>query len=400
MPLALEKISNAGTAEKPAASTAPVAVKAPPWAGPGIGPNNFDFLRFFFAVAVILSHSYALLWGGKYEPFMRITGGQVNLGQLAVDSFFIISGFLVTHSWLRSTSTLSYFKKRALRIYPAFVVAVLLTALIVFPLASTSGFHVYSQIKPVSLATHVARLQGYELPGLFPNNRSHAVNGSLWSISYEFWCYVGIALIGLCGILKRPWAVVTIFCVAIAISVVFLAWKLTPGGKFLGVIFGYPPFWARLLPYYLAGTLFYLYRNAIRYSGWMAALAVAAIAIGSVVPFGLSLALPVAWTYLLFWFAFHPAIRLHRWARFGDFSYGIYLFAFPIQQLLIMWWRPTPLPSTLFVVAALATLLVAPLSWHVVEKPSLILKSSRVRSPASRTRAAGTFKNRIRPRAA
>jgi peptidoglycan/LPS O-acetylase OafA/YrhL len=344
------------------------------WAGPGIAPNNFDFLRFTFALAVILSHSYALLRGGEAEPLMRSTRGQISLGALAVDSFFIISGFLVTHSWLHSASTSSYFKKRILRIYPAFVVATLAVVAIVFPLASKSGLRIYAAVRPMSVLGSMVQLRGYEPPGLFPANLSHAANGSLWSISYEFWCYAGIALFGLCGVLKRRWLLAAIFCAAISISLVFLGWKLTPGGKFFGVVLGFPAFWARLLPYYLAGTLFYLYRNSIPRSAGIASAAAGSIALGAVIPFGLAVVLPISWTYLIFWFAFHPTVQLHGWARFGDFSYGLYLYAFPIQQLLIMWSGVRLSPITLFASAVPFTILAAIVSWHVVEKRFLRMK--------------------------
>src|SRR4051812_27372591 len=111
-------------------------------ANPGRLPaNNFDFLRFAFASLVILSHSYPLATGTEdREPLALATHGQLTLGALAVDCFFIISGFLILHSWQSNPAPLDYLRKRVLRIYPAFLIVAALDAFVVTPLFSTSGF--------------------------------------------------------------------------------------------------------------------------------------------------------------------------------------------------------------------------------------------------------------------
>src|SRR4051812_35296360 len=98
--------------------------------GAEIRRNNFDFLRFCFAVLVILSHSYPLTGNTAAEPIGRITGGTVVFGSVAVEAFFVISGFLIAHSWLHSASAGQYLKKRILRIYPGYLVAMLISFLL------------------------------------------------------------------------------------------------------------------------------------------------------------------------------------------------------------------------------------------------------------------------------
>src|SRR5271154_4636955 len=98
--------------------------------------NNLDFVRLFLAILVIFSHSYPLGLGTeKNEPFMLATNGQITGGSIAVDCFFILSGFLIAHSFIYSNSLLDYFRKRVFRIYPAFIVAMLFGALLIAPIA-------------------------------------------------------------------------------------------------------------------------------------------------------------------------------------------------------------------------------------------------------------------------
>ncbi|HEY1686836.1 MAG TPA: acyltransferase [Tepidisphaeraceae bacterium] len=345
----------------------------------GIGRNNFDFVRFSLAVAVILSHSYALLWGASTEPLISSTRGQLALGGLAVDWFFVISGFLITHSWLRSKSTIDYFKKRVLRIYPGFIEAVLLCAFIVAPLSSpVIRSHFTAAVRPVSTLAQMFLLRFREPGFTFLSNPAPAINGSLWSILYEFWCYIGVAFLGLIGYLKAPRAVARLFILMIGVSVVFVALQLTPGGKWLGKIVGYPPFYARLLPYYLSGMVFYLYRNKIPYSNWLGLVSLVLVIIAARIPYGVAVIFPSAGTYLLFWFAFHPYIRLENWARYGDFSYGIYVFAFPIQQILIMELGRKISPLFLFTVATPLTIAAGAISWYLVERRFLKLKKKSI----------------------
>ena len=351
--------------------------------------NNFDFLRFALASLVIFSHSFALLSGtDATEPLMRLTRGQVCSGELAVDWFFVISGFLITHSWLRGRGTWDFFRKRALRIYPAFVVAMIVCAAVVAPLALDDPADAFTRGQLVEFARGAVTLSGYHHELTFPRNPLSAVNGSTWSISFEAWCYVGLVLLGLTGLLRRRRFILAVFAVLILVSLVFLVFELHPGGKWFRVIFGSPRTWARLLPYYLAGVVFYLFNDRIPHSNRLAAICAACLAAAPLIPYGVAVALPVAGTYVLFWFAFHPRVRLERWAARGDFSYGIYLYAFPIQQLLIHW-IPALRPLELFALAMPLSAACGMMSWHAVEKWFLYRKKTDAgRPPVVREAAA------------
>ncbi len=335
--------------------------------------NNFDFLRLALAVLVIYSHAYPLgLASETLEPFNRLTHGQATGGGLAVDSFFIMSGFLICASAQRSSSALSFLKKRVTRIYPGFLVSALLTALIVVPLAGAQ--FVYPLVLPRvgNFLLQSLRLIEFSHVNAFAGNPyPNVINGSTWSISYEFWCYIGVSLLMIAGLLRYRTVIAGLFVAGWIIGIAFRVEGWILGGKMLGVVVGVPQFWARLLPLYLSGVVFYLYRERIPLKITLALASVAAFAVACFFQAGLAVVFPFAGAYLLFWFAFSPAIRLHRAGHFGDFSYGTYLYAFPIEQLLMQHFGHTVAPWLLFVTATPIVLLLAVASWYGVERPFL-----------------------------
>jgi peptidoglycan/LPS O-acetylase OafA/YrhL len=133
-------------------------------------------------------------------------------------------------------------------------------------------------------------------------------------------------------------------------------------------VMGSPQLWARLLPLYLAGVVFYLFREKIVRSGWFAVVACSVLAGACWVPYGLTAVFPVAGTYLAFYLAYAPWLRLHGFGRYGDFSYGTYLYAFPVQQLVMKMIGHAVAPWVLFVWAAPMTLVLAAGSWYGVER--------------------------------
>ena len=150
-----------------------------------------------------------------------------------------------------------------------------------------------------------------------------------------------------------------------------LNWKC---GFHLPLYLGGPSIeWLRLMTFFLAGMCYYLYREKITCNGRFLWLSVLALTI-SCITNSLSLTLPIFGTYLLFYFAFHPKIHLHRFGRKTDLSYGIYLYAWPIQQLLLKYFFSALNPITLFLCALPLSCAAAYLSWTLVEKPFLKLK--------------------------
>lgn len=334
--------------------------------------NNFDILRFLFASLVVFSHSYPLGEGHELrEPLSKLTG-QTTLGGLSVHCFFIISGFLIAASWDRRKDVGQFLKKRILRIYPGFIIANAVGVFLVAPMVADPAIG-NAGVSLKQFVWDCLRLQGTQLPEtLFPQNHLHAVNGSIWSIAYEFWCYVGVMILGLVPLFHRRSFVLGLFVVSLAVAFIFPTFHLEWfGGGILGKIFGYPFFWARLLPNYLVGVVAWRYREEIIVSNRLAILAFIALAASVPVANSWSVMFPICGAYLVLWSAFHSSCKAHGFAKYGDFSYGMYLYAFPIQQLLVMNNAGSMNPYVLFAVAWPLSILAGMLSWYVVERPFL-----------------------------
>ena len=346
--------------------------------------NNFDFLRFFFASLVVFSHSFPLSSGNElHEPLSLATGGQLTFGTLAVDCFFIISGFLILHSWQAQPDPMRFLAKRVLRIYPAFLIVAALDAFVVAPLFSREGYQTIDGDFVVRFIPDALRLLSITPGSAFPANPAPGtVNGSLWSISYEFWCYIGILVLGIAGWASARKPFVWGLGVALGVSFVFQWQHLTPGGRLLGQIFGYPPFWARLLPFFVVGMAFHAFRDRIPLTWAGAAAAASALVAARWIPYGLLFVLPLAAAYLIFWFAFLPLAHLGRFADRGDVSYGIYLYSFPLLQIVVACTGGRLAPLPLFLIAWPLSTLAAALSWHLVEKHCVRLAKGR-RRPAT-----------------
>jgi peptidoglycan/LPS O-acetylase OafA/YrhL len=326
--------------------------------------NNFDFLRFVLATLVIFSHSYALVTGSDAaEPLMRVTR-QLPTGDLAVDGFFAISGFLVSYSWFRSRSASVFLKRRFRRIYPGYAVALLICAFVVGPIAAASPAIPFAPVELARIARALVTLRGDVQRYAFLHNPVAATaNGSLWTIFYEVVCYIAMAILGVSGLIKNPRVLIFLLVASITSCTV-----LTIAFPLASARFATPPAIPfRLASFFLAGMVAYAYRDKLRYSNRYIGIAIAGLVVGAVIPRALLVVLPVFGTYLLLAVAFSKRLRLYRWASRGDFSYGIYLYAFPIQQLCVKL-VPSMRPLALFCLAAPLSIVAGALSWHLVEK--------------------------------
>jgi peptidoglycan/LPS O-acetylase OafA/YrhL len=355
--------------------------------------NNLDFFRFALATVVIVSHDYPLLYGSDdSEPMSRLTHGAMTLGGFAVGGFFVLSGFLITASWNRNPRLAPYLKKRAMRIYPGFIAAFAVCYLIVSPLAAGT-FRVL--VDRGNLAAGIESLlffQAYGHANLFPSNPyPGAVNGSIWTIKYEFLCYIAVALLGMLGIFRRR------FSVLAALACCVLTWATerwfthvhwpTGGGfrlvsKLLSFTLGMPNRWPLFASYYLAGVAAYLFRREIRFRWYLAtAAAVMVVGTGWFDPSIMRALAPVLLGYLLLYAGLATQFGVHRFGAHGDFSYGIYLYAFPIQQLLVKFGHFSS--GSLFLLAWPLSILAGFLSWNLVERHFLPLKSPAPQSEST-----------------
>ncbi len=348
--------------------------------GPGTARHgrypNLDFVRFVAATAVLASHSYTLAGrGGEPAPL-----GYETLGGLAVAVFFVISGFLVTGAWQRNPSVLAFAWHRALRIMPALVVVVTLSALVLGPLLTPLPLHDYlahPQTRQYFANLTFTRLN-YALPGLFAANPfPHAVNGSLWTLPIEVSMYLVLGILAALGLVRRSVAMGLVMVLGMAWFVGGREWLARATDAFPAVL--PPAATLHLALWFFLGSLLWLAR--IRYRAWLAATLLLLAWLGQGT-FAGSLVLHLAIAYFVLWFAQVDLGQLGRFGRRGDFSYGMYLYAFPVQQVVAQCGGAAwPFPA--YVVSCfVATLACAVASWHWIEAPMLRLKN-RSRAPAT-----------------
>ena len=337
--------------------------------------NNVQLLRLCAAAAVLLFHCYALTDRWTEEPLWRLAH-ELNLGALGVETFFFISGFLVTQSWLARANIASFVAARVLRIYPALIVAALLSATLAFLSSSVPGAAFWRDPQTLAYLAHTPfgfRVDHF-LPGAYAANpRAGAVNGSLYTLPYELRLYVAVALAGVCGVLARRSALLALVGAGLLLSVAWPAWPARALAAAPDQHVG------ALVLLFAGGALACAWRDAIALSLAGAGAALALIALD---PAGVArgpLFAPLL-GYLVLVVAYHPALRWPAFNRVGDYSYGLYVYAFPVQQTLVAR-LPGIAPLTLFALALPATLALAMLSWHTLERPALGLKS-RLSRPA------------------
>lgn len=285
--------------------------------------NNFDALRLVGAFLVLISHQYAL--SGRWEP--RFVGDH-SFGNLGVLIFFSISGYLVTSSWLKDPNILRFSARRILRMAPALCMSIPLTLAVIAALGLTG----------------------------FPENARHLTNGSLWTIKYEVCCYV---LLLVAGVATRRASIV----LAVGIFGYFVLSGLQFGTSILAY-FGL---------FFAAGSLFRAYpyiRKPLPILLFLV-MGYALMLIGQT-KLGLAFVVP----------SLTIAVGLQSWtglrdiSRIGDLSYGIYIYAWPVQQIgVALMGRQTPYLELLSITVPV-TLALAAASWYLLEKKALRFKSS------------------------
>jgi len=340
--------------------------------------NNFDFLRFFAATLVIVSHSYYIALGAAgadmAEPLHELTHGQLSLGSLGLAVFFVISGFLVTQSYERRANLLKYLKARSLRIFPGLAVVVVLTAFVLGPAVTSLDFVAYfSSTDTYAYLLNVFLVHPrFVLPGVFSDNAYPlAVNGPLWTLRYEFAFYLVAAGCGLLLLLRgRERLVVVAGTVACILFATFVPRDTVPA-----VVYQV----ARLYSWFGMGMLLYLFRSAVPLDWRLVLLAAVAIVAAAKLGF-LDPVFAIAGAYLMVYVALWPGLPLASWARYGDISYGLYIYAFPVQQTVAYLLGGHPSVAQVLIISFPITVCFATLSWHLVERQALSLKDVPLRS--------------------
>lgn len=358
--------------------------------------NNFDALRVFAALCVLLSHAFLIAEGNDaHEPMILLTGRQCVLGHIGVFIFFTLSGFLVTQSYEQTNGALRYLAKRALRILPGLFGALIVTAFVLAPLVtSLSLVEYFGRSEPYryvlnNLVFNYRTI--HELPGvLFVNNPvGLEVNGAMWTLGAEVLMYLMVLALGSLRLLRLPpllallvlglafihfpeldpehnWALLldrlpSSTAQLLKASPWFNDWLTNIGG------------WSWLLAFFAAGMVLYRLRGT-RIFDWRVALFAVAGLVASVPLRQVILLFPLFGSYLVIYLALNSRLPVIPAAAFGDLSYGLYIYGWPAEEAMvwaggghITWWQD-------FLGALILAGGMALLSWHVIEKPALRLK--------------------------
>lgn len=338
--------------------------------------NNFNLIRMIAAYAVLVTHSFALAVGsGKSEPLQSTLG--MTIGSIAVDIFFLTSGFLVTASLLNRQNTIEFVWARILRIYPALFAMHLLTILGLGLFFTTLSWHDFFSspqfykylLKCITLVSG----SPYELPGVFAHNPYGAtINSSLWTIPYEITMYI---------LLAATW-----FCLRAIPKYRLQAFKFTAtaGAALSGLLVFMSYFNATEISHFIwfsfmffTGSTFFILRNRIVLSHQAFFILLFALLLSSLNRHIFFIVYAATLAYLLFYVAYIPSGTVRKYNKLGDYSYGFYIYAFPVQQSAAAL-LPGISVLAMVIISSAVTLLFAVLSWHLLEQHALKLKKHYV----------------------
>lgn len=336
--------------------------------------NALNAWRLALATGVILWHSFPLTGRMPFPPLTQLLG----LGW--VDGFFAISGYLIVSSWFRNPQVGQYFIARCLRILPGLWICLAVTAFIIAPIGVTlqggSAGKLLVSCAPIEyvLKNSAVWMFKFDIGGT-PHDIpvSGIWNGSLWTLGWEVLCYIAVVVFGITGLLSRRWFVPLVLVLALSWSILLPPW---------GGIHAIAANAARFAVMFSAGALIYQCRNVIP-ARWSLVVvgAVIVLASSAVVPnYRLVAALPMAYVIIIS----GSLIQNKIMSLSTVLSYGVYIYAFAIQQLLVICGLASMNAILFSLISVVVVLPIAALSWFVIEKPALSLKGHlRRRSSAS-----------------
>ena len=330
--------------------------------------NNFNLLRLCAALSVVFSHSYALSNGVDHgEDFISnflIKYFNFSFASLGVNIFFVISGYLITASYINRNNFIEFYKARILRIYPALFVNIIFCILI-GAIVTNYNIRQYFNSKDTFyfLYQNILLLKGirFNLPGVFLDNPYPvSVNGSLWTLPIELYLYIAISIFGIISILKKKYF--NIFLFLLFVSTFFNKLILLSGMNIRHI---------ELVLYFFSGSYFYLNQNLFKLKFKYFILILIAIII---LLFPSVFQLKVLWlSYIVILFGTYNKLIINKFTSNYDLSYGIYIYAFPVQQLIAHYFLGISFLNML-IASLVLTILLAFLSWNFIEKPFLSMK--------------------------
>ena len=345
--------------------------------------NAIGFLRWLMAFAVIFSHAGPLgdFYGG-HDLGVQFSSEQ-SLGGVAVGGFFFLSGFLITKSRQGSSTIFRYFWRRIVRIFPAFWAALLLTAFVLAPVAwrkERGTWDGYFSVPNESPLTYFAnnmflRFNQHNIAGLgadIPLGQKGGFdwNGSAWTLLFEFKGYIIIGLFGLFGILGYRWLAASAFGVMLVLNT--MTWGGFGNAAYLEPLLRDFRNVMVLTPF-MFGIMFALFGDRIRIDDRLALLGGGIAFFTYFIGSGWLMYGQFGFLYLLMWCAVR--LPLTNWEKYGDFSYGIYIYAWPLMQLAAYFGLHNQGWIAYHLTLVVVIHLVAYVSYHLLEKPALGLKN-------------------------
>lgn len=327
--------------------------------------NALNALRLALAAEVMLFHSWPITGHMPPKSTLQL------FFSVGVDGFFAISGFLITRSWISDPRLRDYLAARALRILPGFYICLIATAFVFAPLSVAiqggSAAKLLGSTAPLEYVVKNAAVAYLQVdvggtPRFVPGGPTW--NGSLWSLIWELLCYLAVAVIGVAGLANRRWISAVILALATGLALIL------PPLTFPGV-WTIPQLAVRAAIMFSAGAVMYQWRDLIPARWSLVAISLVIVAGAGFLPdYRVVGALPLAYAVIVTGALLQGRrLRLHT-----DLSYGVYIYAFPIQRLLAICGLSHLQPALFFLVAATATLPLAAASWFFIEKPSMSLK--------------------------
>lgn len=340
--------------------------------------NAFGFLRLVLASLVIVSHTPEIIDGDRHRELLTQLFQTISFGEFAVDGFFIISGFLITGSFLSSSSVTSYIRKRIARIYPAFIVSSLVCVMIIGP-ATGAHFKTGPILSAGSVLAHFVLLLPPAMTNVFPGTYYRVLNGAAWTIQYEFLCYVLVLLFGRLGLL-RSWrfaaatSIISLLIFSLAPPSVFQAADRLPFNNIF--LLGNRLNLLRLGGMFFAGATFYLLQDRIPIKKMFLLTTIPCFLLALLSPLFVNLGFAIFGSYILFAIAaLGSGTIMAKINNRDDISYGVYLYAWPIEKTLV--WLG--MSDSLFILGTVTFIISAILgaaSWFLVEKPVMAIVRS------------------------
>lgn len=322
--------------------------------------NSLNFIRLLLAATVIIWHAFPLT--GHDIGFAPLRQFMANV---PVDGFFALSGFLIVGSWVRRPHVGRYLQARILRIMPAFWVCLLVTAFLLAPATvgwAISGSNVSYVFDNAFLLMRQSSIEGTLQDIPFDGTW----NGSMWTLAWEFACYLAVLTVGVIGILKWRHSIAMMFAGALAVAVAVPVLEIDNNYVVLA---------SRFALMFLAGMVVWRYQASIPIGRAVIGVALVAVVVSLLLPnYRVLAALPLAYLLLVAGAVFRrPRLR-------NDISYGVYVYAFPVQQMLAVAGIRDVVWSA--VLGIVCTVPLAAASWFLVERPAMSLLKRRRRAPA------------------